>query len=119
MPSFQTVAEKCNMLFNSDNILSTREFVDHFLSAQSVGSIAVSLNLATQEQGRYLDEMPEAMGAALKALVAANLARKQPFGMQFLWFEGAEWEFLISEVRATDRADSRGGISLMLRSPKL
>jgi hypothetical protein len=119
MPSFQTVAERCNAIFSSENIPRLKEQVGLFTGAQSVGRIAVGLGLATADQGGYLDSMPEAMGAALKALVAANLLRERPFGMQFLWFEGAEWEFLISEVLPTDQADSRGGISLMLRSPKL
>lgn len=120
MPSFQRVVELCNQAFSSTNIPTVKqEFAQLFSGPDTVGGIARAMGLATAAQGEYLDRMPEAMGSALKALVAANLKRAHPFSMQFIWFEGAEWEFLISEVHPTENADSRGGISLMLRSPKL
>jgi hypothetical protein len=119
MPRFQTIVERCNRFFGSDNVVQAQRSQGLFSSPKTVGAIAVELELATPEQGTYLDSMPKAMGAALKALIATNLQRTQPFGMQFVWFEGAEWEFLITEVGATQSPDSSGGISLMLRSPKL
>jgi len=119
MPSFQIVAERCNDLFSSTKIGQLRGSVELFSGTQAVGDIAYNLGLASEQQRDYLNQMPDAMAGALKGLVAANLRREQPFGMQFIWFEGAEWEFLISEVHPTSHPDSRGGISLMLRSPKL
>ena len=119
MPGLQTVVERCNAIFRSDNAVEVSRSRDLFESERSVSEIAAEMGLAEGEQVEYLGSLPDGMGAALKGLIAANLRRERPYGMQFLWFEGAEWEFVISEVAPTGRPRSRGNISLMLRSPKL
>jgi hypothetical protein len=119
MPGLQIVVERCNAVFRSENIRETVRWRDVFAGEMSVAEIADQMRLAEGDQIPYLDQMPDGMGAALKALIAANLLRPNPYGMQFLWFEGAEWEFVISEVAPTGRPSSRGNISVVLRSPKL
>lgn len=119
MPGLQIVVERCNAIFRSENAADIARSCELFESERSVSEIAAEMRLADREQVDYLGQMPDGMGAALKGLIAANLRRASPYGMQFLWFEGAEWEFVISEVAPTDRPSSRGNISLMLRSPKL
>ena len=43
MPSFQTVAERCNVLFGSEGIGALRGQVDLFVSHETLGAIAVRL----------------------------------------------------------------------------
>jgi hypothetical protein len=119
MPSFQTVAERCNEVFRSERAGNARVLRELFEGDLSLGEIASRMDLAEGDQVGYLDGMPDAMAAALKALIAENLRREQPYGMQVVPFVGPEWEFLITEVAPTDRPQSRGTISLMLRCPKL
>ena len=106
MPSFQTVAERCNVLFGSEGIGALRGQVDLFVSHETLGAIAVRLGIANEDQGRYLDSMPQAMAAALKGLVAENLRRDRPFGMQVVWFEGNHAEYVADlRRRKGDDAD--------------
>ena len=119
MPSFQTVAERCNEVFRSEHANNARNLCGLFEGDLSLAEIASEMGLAEGEQVGYLDGMPNAMAAALKALIAENLRREEPYGMQVVPFVGPEWEFLITEVAPTGRPESRGTISLMLRCPKL
>jgi hypothetical protein len=119
MPSFQVVAEKFNAILRSEKAADIRNLRALFESDRSVAEIATEMELARGEQVEFLSGMPDGMAAALKALIAANLGRDRPYGMQVVPFVGPEWEFLISEVAPTGRPESRGTISLMLRCPKL
>lgn len=119
MPSLQVVAEKFNAIFRSEDAVDVRNLRALFESDRTVAEIASEMELARGEQVEFLRNMPEGMAAALKALIAANLRRDRPYGMQVVPFVGPEWEFLISEVAATGRPESRGTIALMLRCPKL
>jgi len=119
MPSFQTVAEECNAIFRSKNAADARNLRELFKSDKSVAKIASEMKLAKGEQVKFLRGMPDGMAAALKALIAANLHRTKPYGMQVVAFVGPEWEFQVTEVAPTGRPRSRGTISLMVRCPKL
>ena len=119
MPSFQMVAERCNDVFRSEKAGEARKYRELFGSTKTVAAIAREIDVATEQHENFLGGMPVGMAAALKALIAANLEREKPYGMQIVPFVGPEWEFTITEVAPTAKPESRGTISVMLRCPKL
>jgi len=116
MPGMRAVSESANALFNSGNVGKMKEHVGKFQDTTPLGTIAGELNIANSAAAAYLNGMPRCMQGVVKALVASNLLRSQPWGIQFVWFAASEWELTISEEAGTP--GSKGAIFVSLRSPR-
>ena len=113
MPLLQAMAERANVRFNRENIVSLS--VDTFRAPATFGDMAAALDIArTPVEREFLDTWPRALQDAIRAALSSAVNRTPRFPVTFLWMPGYDFEVMISEARTV--GGSIGGVSIFLRS---
>lgn len=121
MPWMQAFVGRLNDRFNAQNIgsvnidvLKTPGMKLGDTAQKSTGGTAPIK--ATNEEKNYINtNVPSALQEALRATLYDAVNRPDPMPVTFVWFPAASWQIEICEVAGT--AASKGGISVILRSP--
>ena len=113
MPFLQAMAERANERFNRENISK----VDvRPLAAPSLGALASSLGIARNKtEIDYLDAWPQALQAAVRAVLQSAVERRPPVPVTIAWVPGYDYEVDAWESKSVK--NSIGAITLLLRSP--
>jgi hypothetical protein len=113
MPRLQLIAERANERFNRENI--SKVDVSHF-AAKSFGTLAFDLGIASNKiETDYLDSWPQALQAAVRAVVQSAVERRPRVPVTFAWAAGYDYEVDFWESKSVK--DSIGAITILLRSP--
>lgn len=113
MPFLQAIAERANQLFNRENIIKVDA---HRLEAASLGALASGLEIARNKtEIDYLDSWPQALQAAIRAVLQSAVERRPPVPVTIAWVPGVDYEVDVWESRSVK--NSIGAITMLLRSP--
>jgi hypothetical protein len=120
MPAYQRMFGRVNRHFHIDSIGSTREAIHEALMdpGTTLLSIAETLGVVRNDDERaVLEALPRGIQSALRALLADNFARQNPWEVQFVWAPAYDYTLTVHEVGPS--SISEGGISVILgtRSP--
>jgi hypothetical protein len=118
MPAFQTVLSRFNEAFaphRIDELAATR---DRF--GMGAG-LDYAVDLATENTSpmnrmlkSYLGKLPPAIREAIRAVIMQALEMSPPTQITFAWAPGYDYEMQVWQ--APDTKDTRGGITVLLRS---
>lgn len=124
MPIMQAMAGQVNQRTHADQIAALKEshaarFADPRESFEDLmddlGVTDVGGSPAVREAAKtFLASFPDGIKAALKAVIAANLARDEPWEMTFAWVPAYDFGITIHEAPAT--VVSRAGITVIVQS---
>ena len=113
MPFLQAMAERANELFSRENISKVNPAP---LAEPSLGALASGLGIARNETERdYLDDWPQALQAAVRAVLQSAVERRPPVPVTISWAPAYDYEVDVWESRSVK--NSIGAITLLLRSP--
>jgi hypothetical protein len=115
MPAYQRMFGRVNQHFNIDSIGVTRDAIEQALldPQTNLVSIAETLGIVTTDgERKVLEALPRGIQASLRALLADNFARVQPWEVQFVWEPAYDYRLTVHE--AGPSAISDGGISVIL-----
>ena len=120
MPAYQRMFGRVNRRFHIDSIEATRQAIHQALmnSEMSLVSIAETLDIVRNDDERaVLEALPRGIQSALRALLADNFARQDPWEVQFVWEPAYDYTLTVHEAGPSSISD--GGISVILgtRSP--
>jgi hypothetical protein len=106
---------RVNRHFNLEALGDTQEIIGESLRdpETSLSTIATTLGVAVSDgEIAELDKLPRGITAALRAVLADNFDRAQPWEVQFVWEPAYDYRLTVHE--AGPSAISDGGISVIV-----
>jgi hypothetical protein len=113
MPFLQAMAERANEVFNRENI--SKVDVSR-LGTTSLAALASGLGIArSKTETDYLDTWPQALQAAVRAVLQSAVERRPPVPVTIAWVPGYDYEVDVWESKSVK--NSIGAITILMRSP--
>lgn len=123
MPILQRMTGRINTLTNTERIPELKaSHADAFADPsrtledlfEELGVTAVGPGAAPAAARTFLENLPAGIKAAIKAVVATNLARDEPWEMTFAWTPAYDYGLTVHEAPAT--TVSPAGITVIVQS---